>query len=159
MEAGVGEGVALVALTPSPVVGSGVVRAAGGVVWRVDDDGAVAVLLIHRPKYDDWTIPKGKVEPGEADEQTAVREVEEETGLRCVIGHELAGSTYIDRKGRPKSVRYWEMAVADGEFVATEEVDVVEWLTLPAAAARLSYERDEDVLASFAAFAGAPRAS
>ncbi len=137
-----------------------IVRAAGGVVWRVNETtGAVEVFLVHRPKYDDWTIPKGKVDPGETDEQAAVREVEEETGFHCVVGHELAGSAYVDRKGRPKTVRYWEMTIASGEFTPSEEVDVAQWLSLRDAVPRLSYERDEDVLESFAAFAGVPRAS
>jgi 8-oxo-dGTP pyrophosphatase MutT (NUDIX family) len=133
---------------------TGFVRAAGGVVWRVDVDGTVRVLLVHRPRYDDWTIPKGKVDEGETDEQCAVREVEEETGLRCVLGHELVGSEYIDRKGRPKRVRYWEMTVADGEFTPTDEVDEARWLSIDEAASLLTYERDVDVLQSFAVFAG-----
>jgi 8-oxo-dGTP diphosphatase len=130
------------------------VRAAGGVVWRVDDAGVIVTLLVHRPKYDDWSIPKGKVDPGESDEHAAVREVQEETGLRCVLGHELAGTDYIDRKGRPKHVRYWEMTVVGGEFSPTEEVDEVRWLPLAEASAVLTYRHDANVLDSFVAFAG-----
>jgi 8-oxo-dGTP diphosphatase len=129
------------------------VRAGGGVVWRVNH-GAVEVFLVHRPKYDDWSIPKGKVEPGETEEQAAVREVEEETGFRCTLGRELTGTAYIDRKGRPKTVRYWEMTVAGGTFAPSDEVDVARWYRLPAAARRLSYVHDVGVLESFATFAG-----
>jgi 8-oxo-dGTP pyrophosphatase MutT (NUDIX family) len=139
--------------------GGPVVRAAGGVVWRLDDEGGVQVLLVHRPKYDDWTFPKGKLDPGETDEQAAVREVEEETGLRCVLGHELISTRYIDRKDRPKVVRYWEMTVAEGEFVPTEEVDEVRWLGLADAEMLLTYPRDHGLLASFTAFARAGAAS
>lgn len=131
------------------------VRAAGGVVWRVGDGGEVEVLLVHRPKYDDWSFPKGKVDPGETDEQCAVREVEEETGLRCTLGHELAGTSYIDRKGRPKAVRYWEMTMSGGAFVPGDEVDEIRWLPVAKAERLLSYDRDRVLLASFATFARA----
>ena len=67
---------------------------------------------MHRPKYDDWTFPKGKVEPGETDEEAATREVREETGLDCALGEEFATVRYVDSKGRPKRVRYWMMTVA-----------------------------------------------
>ena len=135
------------------------VRAAGGVVWRLNDDGAVEVLLVHRPKYDDWSFPKGKLDEGETLEQCAIREVEEETGLRCVLGHELVSTSYVDRKGRSKVVRYWEMTVADGDFAPTDEVDEIRWLSMADADALLSYGRDRGLLATFAAFAeeGSPR--
>ena len=90
----------------------GVVRAAGGVVVR--DDGRV--LVVHRPKYDDWTFPKGKADPGESDEECALREVREETGLECVLEDELPQTRYFDSRGRPKRVRWWRMrAVGGGE--------------------------------------------
>ncbi|MGH9186969.1 MAG: NUDIX hydrolase [Acidimicrobiales bacterium] len=130
------------------VTGAGYVAAAGGVVWRRGPSGEPEVLLVHRPKYDDWAFPKGKRDPGERDEETALREVEEETGFRCVLGRELLSTEYVDPKGRPKRVRYWEMTVAGGEFEPTEEVDDVRWLPLDQAAPALSYERDRDVLAS-----------
>ncbi len=129
------------------------VDAAGGVVWRRGAHG-LEVLLIHRPGYDDWTFPKGKSEPGDADiEHTALREVLEETGYRCVSGHEIARTEYIDRKGRPKRVTYWEMRAVEGTFVPNDEVDGTRWLGLAAAGARLSFDRDRAVLDAFAAWA------
>lgn len=115
--------------------------------------GAVEVLLVHRPAYDDWTLPKGKADPGESDEDCARREVWEETGLRCALGPELPGATYEDRGGRTKRVRYWEMtALADPAahtaFVANDEIDALAWLPLAEAHARLTYNRDRDVLAA-----------
>lgn len=125
------------------------VFAAGGVVWRTGRRGRCEVLLVHRPKYDDWSLPKGKRDLGESDETCALREVEEETGLRCALGPELASTSYIDRKGRPKQVRYWVMTVLEGSFSPSEEVDEVRWLPCEDAGARLSYDRDRTVLASF----------
>jgi 8-oxo-dGTP diphosphatase len=119
------------------------VRAAGGVVVR---DGRVAV--VHRPKYDDWTFPKGKLDPGESFEQAALREVEEETGMRCRLGRELPSSMYTDPKGRPKVVRYWQMEAAAGEFAANDEVDELRWAEQAEARELLSYDRDRDVLAA-----------
>ena len=125
----------------------GVVRAAGGVVWRETDHGH-EVLLVHRPKYDDWTIPKGKLDFDETDAEAALREVEEETGLQCVLGAEVTSISYVDRKGRPKIVRYWTMSAIGGEFVPTDEVDEIVWLTVDDAIEHLSYDRDRDVLAA-----------
>ena len=122
-----------------------VVRAAGGVVVR-GTGAEVTVLLVHRPAYDDWTFPKGKVDPGESDEDCAVREVEEETGLRCVLGRELQSTTYDDARGRPKVVRYWVMEAAGGELRFEHEVDEARWLPVGEAAALLTYERDIAVL-------------
>ena len=119
-----------------------VVRAAGGVVVR---DGRV--LLVHRPRYDDWTFPKGKAEEGESDEACAVREVYEETGLRCELELELEQTSYVDGRGRPKRVRWWRMRVlADDGFTANEEVDELRWLEHASAAALLTYERDRFLL-------------
>jgi 8-oxo-dGTP pyrophosphatase MutT (NUDIX family) len=125
-----------------------VVRAAGGVVERRGDNGT-EVLLVHRPRYDDWTFPKGKALPGESDEACALREVEEETGLRCMLGRELAGTAYASGGGL-KVVRYWVMSPSSGEAGARHEVDDVRWLPVDQAAALLSYDRDRRVLASFA---------
>ena len=134
---------------------SDVVLAAGGIVWRQRSDGAIEVVLVHRPRYDDWTFPKGKNDPGESSEDCAVREVEEETGLRCSLGHELAQSEYVDSRGRDKVVRYWAMTVVEEHpHVADDEVDLVEWLAIDEAEKRLSYGRDVVVLDDFARWAG-----
>jgi 8-oxo-dGTP diphosphatase len=117
------------------------VEAAGGVVMR---DGRVAV--VHRPKYDDWSLPKGKLDPGESSEDAALREVEEETGLRCELGPELPSIHYKDSKDRPKVVRYWQMTPVEGEFSPTEEVDELRWLEPEEAGALLTYERDREPL-------------
>jgi 8-oxo-dGTP diphosphatase len=122
-----------------------VVRAAGGVVVR-GTGAEAAVLLVHRPAYDDWTFPKGKVDPGESDEDCAVREVEEETGLHCELGRELQSTEYDDARGRPKLVRYWVMEVAGGELRFEHEVDEARWLPVDEAEALLTYERDIAVL-------------
>lgn len=124
------------------------VEAAGGVVWRGDPD-APEILLVHRPRYDDWTLPKGKLDPGETHEQAALREVEEETGLRCRLGDELAETRYVDHRGRDKRVRYWTMTVEGGSFTGEHEVDAIRWLPLPAARRFLTYERDVAVLDAF----------
>ena len=112
------------------------------------------MLVVHRPRYDDWTLPKGKLKPGESDEEGALREVEEETGLRCRLGRELQTVSYVDHRGRDKSVRYWEMAPLDGTFSPNHEVDEVRWLTLEEAKATLSYARDRDLLENLATTGG-----
>jgi 8-oxo-dGTP diphosphatase len=119
------------------------VHAAGGVV--LDEDGRV--VLVHRPRYDDWTLPKGKLDPGESFEEAALREVEEETGLRCVLARELPPVEYRDGKGRPKVVRYWLMEVGtDTGFVPNDEVDELRRLPVDEALGLLTYDRDHDVL-------------
>jgi 8-oxo-dGTP diphosphatase len=118
-----------------------VVRAAGGLVVR---DGKV--VLVHRPKYDDWSFPKGKCHEGESDEACALREVEEETGLRCELLGELGQTSYVDARGRPKIVRYWRMRAVDGEFVPDGEVDEIRWDTPEDAAGLLSWPRDLPLL-------------
>src|SRR5262245_46861438 len=131
------------------------IRAAGGVVWRIAGQD-VGVLLVHRPRYDDWSLPKGKIDIGGVDDDhTAMREVLEETGFCCALGRELPSVTYADRKGREKLVRYWEMRpLADHGFVPGEEVDAIRWLAVADAMGHLSYPSDRRVLASFAEFAG-----
>ena len=125
-----------------------IVQAAGGVIWRRSPAGELEVLLVHRPGYDDWTVPKGKLEPNEGHAAAALREVEEETGLRCTLGPELVPTSYRDRKGRPKQVRYWAMTPAGGTFTPSEEVDEVRWVGVDTARTLLSYERDRPVLAA-----------
>jgi 8-oxo-dGTP diphosphatase len=117
------------------------VLAAGGVVCR---DGRVAV--VHRPKYDDWSLPKGKLDEGEDFEQAALREIEEETGLRCKLGRHLDDATYTDHKGRPKRVRYFEMLDAEGEFVPNDEVDQMRWLEPAEARELLAYDFDKELI-------------
>jgi 8-oxo-dGTP diphosphatase len=149
-----------------------VVRAAGGVVWRRrpaeageeprarrrwlarrreahDDAGDIEVVLIHRPDYDDWSLPKGKPDGDETAEETAHREVEEETGLTCQLGPELASTRYVDGKGRDKVVRYWAMTVEQQrDRQPDDEVDEWRWVELDEAEAMLTYPHDRSVLAS-----------
>ena len=136
------------------------IRSAGAVVWRPGADGG-SVLLIHRERYNDWTFPKGKREPGEHVLVTAVREVGEETGYPVVLGRPL-GQTRYASSGHPKVVDYWAATVAGGadglgggddpgEFTPNDEVDKIEWVPLAAAPGQLSYERDARALAGFAA--------
>ena len=104
--------------------GGGVVQAAGGVVTRTAHDGTLEVLVVHRPRYDDWSLPKGKLEPGESFEDAARREIEEETGVRVELGAALPTTDYVDRHGRPKVVRYWQMTpVGQTEWRPGDEVD------------------------------------
>jgi 8-oxo-dGTP diphosphatase len=124
------------------------VEAAGGLVWRRGDGGGVEVLVVHRPKYDDWTLPKGKLDRGETHKEAAAREVLEETGFQTRLGAELATTRYRDRHGRPKRVRYWAMEVDGGEFAPNREVDEVRWVDVATAATVLSYPRDSRVLES-----------
>jgi len=119
------------------------VDAAGGVVER---DGRV--LLVHRPRYDDWSFPKGKLDPGESFEHAALREVEEETGLRCTLGRELPSAEY-EVRGRPKLVRYWLMTPeSEPGFEPNEETDELRWVTPDEARELLTYDRDRYVLAA-----------
>lgn len=114
------------------------IRAAGGVIAR---DGRL--LVVHRPKYDDWTFPKGKLEPGESWEEAALREVDEETGLAGTLGEEL-GRTHYEVRGEPKEVRYFTVTV-DGEPRPQNEVDDVRWVTLDEAVGLLSYDYDREL--------------
>ena len=124
-----------------------VVAAAGGAVWRRAADGGMEVALVHRPRYDDWSLPKGKLDAGESWEEAALREVEEETGMRCRLGEELDPVTYQDRKGRDKVVRYWLMEPGDDtDFVPNDEVDQLRWMAPPEALEILSYPRDRELV-------------
>lgn len=119
------------------------VAAAGGVVVL---DGQV--LVVHRPRYDDWTLPKGKLDAGESFEDAALREVEEETGLRCRLVRELPSTEYAVG-GRPKIVRYWLMEVeADTGFVPNDETDALRWVPPAEALELLTYDRDRELLAA-----------
>ncbi len=117
------------------------VLAAGGVVLR---DGKVA--LVHRPAYDDWTLPKGKLEPGEDLLEAALREVAEETGLRCLLGPPLGTTEYVDARGRDKTVHSWAMAATAGRLAPTREIDEARWVPIEEAPAQLTHERDREVL-------------
>jgi 8-oxo-dGTP diphosphatase len=118
------------------------IQAAGGLVVR---DGEV--LVVHRPRYSDWSLPKGKLDPGESWEEAAVREVEEEAGVRATLVRELPAVSY-DHKGRPKRVRYWLMELAEDPpgFEPNDEVDEVRWASPEDALELLSYERDRALL-------------
>jgi 8-oxo-dGTP diphosphatase len=117
------------------------VRAAGGLVVR---DGHV--LLVHRPRYDDWTFPKGKCGDGESYENCALREVAEETGLHCELREDAGVTDYVDAKGRPKHVRWWLMETLGGSFTPNDEVDEIRWVAPREAAGLLSYARDLPLL-------------
>jgi 8-oxo-dGTP diphosphatase len=120
------------------------VRAAGGLVVI---DGKVAV--VHRPRYDDWSLPKGKLEPGEGFEEAAVREIAEETGARARIVRELDSDRYTDNRGRPKLVRWYLMDVDDaGEFTPDDEVDELRWLAPDRARDLVSYDHDRALLST-----------
>lgn len=118
------------------------VQAAGGVVV----DSAGRMLLVHRPRYDDWSFPKGKQDPGETVEDCALREVHEETGYSCELLDLVATVRYVDHRGRDKEVRYWRMAPLSGGFEPNDEVDEIRWLPPGEAAQLLTYPRDRDVL-------------
>jgi 8-oxo-dGTP diphosphatase len=123
------------------------IEAAGGVVVRESADGAPEVAVIHRPRYGDWSLPKGKLERGESWEEAAVREVREETGYECRLGEELGQARYIDRKGRPKAVRYWLMEAVDGSFEPGDEADELRWVREQEASRLLTYPHDRELVA------------
>ena len=126
------------------------VEAAGGVVWRRAGE-RIEIVLVHRPRYDDWSLPKGKLDEGESFEDAAVREVEEETGLSVALGRFIAETTYEDHKGRGKLVRYWAMRAGEGEFAPDDEVDDLRWVALGEAGGMLSYEFDRELVQKVAA--------
>jgi 8-oxo-dGTP diphosphatase len=100
------------------------------------------VAVVHRPRYDDWSLPKGKLDAGESWESAALREVEEETGLRGELQGELPAARYRDRKGRRKLVRWWLMRPLGGEFTPSDEVDELRWVSPSEAAEVLDYDHD-----------------
>jgi 8-oxo-dGTP diphosphatase len=139
---------------PAGSASSHVVRAAGGIVVRASVIGGWEVAVIHRPLQRDWSLPKGKVEPGESAEECALREVQEETGWSCVLGRFVGEVEYVDRRGRPKVVGYWLMQPIEGEWHASDEVDALAWVPLAEAPSRLSYGHDRDLLTAVAGASG-----
>jgi 8-oxo-dGTP diphosphatase len=125
-----------------------VIRASGGLVVREGADGEREVLVVHRPRYEDWSFPKGKLKRGETDEECALREVAEETGLVCELDQELPSTEYVDASGRPKLVRYWLMRPVGGRLEFLHEVDDARWVSREEARALLSYRRDHGLLES-----------
>lgn len=125
------------------------IRAAGGVVWR-RSGGPLEVALVHRPRYDDWSLPKGKAADGETRLEAAVREVHEELGATVAVSRRIGHFQY-QAEGVPKKVTYWVMRYRDGEFAPNDEVDEVRWLPARDAGAALSYDIDRSVLSDFAA--------
>jgi len=121
------------------------VKAAGGVPVRSGPDGP-EVAVIHRPKYEDWSLPKGKLDDGEDFEQAALREVEEETGYRCKPSIELPPVSYLDRKARRKLVRYWLMEPIEGQFEPHGEVDEIRWVPMEEADRLLTYDHDKEIV-------------
>jgi len=137
------------------MAGNETIRAAGGVLWReatTEGGVAVEVAIIHRPRYDDWTLPKGKLAAGEAEIDGAIREVLEETGYRIRLGRPLGETRYFKESGgylRPKVVRWWAMEASGGGFSAGREVDRLDWVSLAEAHQRLSRETDRELLERF----------
>jgi len=136
------------------------IRAAGGVVWRRADsgpDGGIEVVLVHRPRYDDWSLPKGKLRPGESEVEGAVREVLEEAGYHVLVGTCLGETRYdkVTGKGvRPKVVRWWAMEAISGAFTPTSEVDEIQWASLAEAERLLTRDTDRELLSRFSARLG-----
>ena len=121
------------------------VRAAGGIVLRGGGPDR-SVALVHRPRYDDWSFPKGRLDADEEEATAALREVEEETGLRCRLGPSVGAVTYRDRRGRAKVVRYFRMDADGGRFTPNREVDELRWVPIEDAAGLLSYAHDRSLL-------------
>ncbi len=119
-----------------------IVLAAGGIIRNNSSE----FLVIHRPKYDDWSFPKGKLDNGEKLEECALREVHEETGFQCELRDFLGTVAYVDRKGREKKVHYWQMKILDGHFQENSEVDAIDWLHKEKALEILSYSHDRELL-------------
>jgi 8-oxo-dGTP diphosphatase len=124
------------------------IRAAGGILLREVRPGRFEVAVVHRPSQDDWSLPKGKLDPGESYEDCARREVLEETGYHCRLLHFVGYTEYRDRRGRTKEVGYWLMEVVGGEFAVSDEVDELRWLELDIALRALTYDHDRALLAS-----------
>ena len=121
-------------------------RAAGGIVLRTSRANRIELAVLHRPHREDWSFPKGKLEPGETFEECALREVAEESGLTCRLERFIGTTEYIHRKGRPKIVAYWLMSVIEGTFEVNPEADELRWCTIDEARRLVTYERDREVL-------------
>ncbi|MFG2579419.1 NUDIX hydrolase [Streptomyces malaysiensis] len=127
--------------------GGSEVRAAGCALWRhARSTAGIELALVFRPKWSDWSWPKGKLKLGETFQEAAVREVREETGMTCRLGVELLSSHYTDAQGRPKLVRYWAAEATGGAFEPNDEVTALAWLTPEAADNRLTYDRDRRLI-------------
>ncbi len=124
---------------------SDLIRAAGGIITRFIPGGRVEVACIYREARGDWTFPKGKLDEGETFQQGALREVLEETGMRCRVVRFVGTTNYTHRKGKPKIVAYYLMAVEDGEFFPNAEVDVLVWLALEQVRSHLTWDRDQEL--------------
>ncbi|RMI35509.1 NUDIX hydrolase [Nocardia stercoris] len=127
-----------------------VIRAAGAVLWRHGAGGALEIAVVHRPKYNDWSLPKGKLDPGETSMVAAAREVTEETGLHCRLGRFLGHVTYpITGHRKLKRVDYWAAWVCDGKFEPNSEVDVLRWVPVDRVMDALSYPMDRQIVRTF----------
>ncbi|MYU04806.1 NUDIX domain-containing protein [Streptomyces sp. SID8366] len=122
------------------------VRAAGCVLWRRSPSGTVELALVWRPKWSDWSWPKGKLKRGESAEAAALREVEEETGHTCRLGTALPTARYVDHAGRPKEVTYWAAESTGGTFTPNAEVTTLLWLPPPEAHTRLTHPHDRNLI-------------
>lgn len=136
----------MTSLTRSATMNRTWTRTSGALPWRIGPDANLEVLLVHRRHRDDWSIPKGKADPGETASDCALREVREETGFDCIPGAELPHVVYLDRTRRVKTVRYWAVTVEAGAFAANDEVDEARWLTLPVALRTLTQARERPVV-------------
>ena len=130
-----------------------VILGGGGLITR-HNDGELEVLIVHRPKHLDWSLPAGKLDRGETLAECALREVYEETGYICELGRELGMVDYIDRRGRTRQVHYWEMDAISGSFTPNLEVDAIDWVPLVESLNYFTHERDLKMVRAFLALVG-----